>query len=652
MVKNHVKFRLPLSLLFAGILSFFFYDKCFLDLNKIRIPIASDPIASPSEGILVLPFQTVPEDRVSLCVLSLALRNSGAEAQQFDVSLNSNRIATLEIHAGSSLKQLLEIDGNGLLKFQNRLKLSTGTNDWSVEKAEIRNMLAYSSGLLSFCIVAPHFSDYHSPSMVPTLLVFIVLFALGLAGDLRKVVPWILKSVVILGACAILVYPHLAPHVLLVASQTFFLLCAFAYAPELASAGAAARSFMVREHSRMWTALKEATVIALVFLFFFVSIQFYRERHINDSGFLYLTGKFVNENPFLRQRKDILQNLEISADGYDGQFMYNLAFDPFISAFKDRPKLYTKIADDPPYRYFRIGFPLLIKLFSGDRPELYPTTMIYLILCSHLLGVFFLMKIFQHYGKDPLWGLAYLLVPGFLVSMKFALPESISAAFLLGGFWLFLKEKHVPAAILLAVSMMIRETAIPLILCLVLFEFWKKKSYRNAAILACSVLPYFVWRFFVTVRMWPHFGTRALYTPGNATLPFAAFPRLWTAYVHGQYSSGSAGIVFAAILIALFLLALGLFLWRKNAVSAAFLLYCILMVSFTYGKMWIALNNVERISSEMFLFFLISFASLRNEHRKLQLVFLFMFAVLFWYACYYSSVSDCFQAIVPLRALG
>ena len=108
--------------------------------------------------------------------------------------------------------------------------------------------------------------------------------------------------------------------------------------------------------------------------------------------------------------KETLRYIE---GGYDGQFMYLMAFDPFLSAFKDNPRRYDEVVDTPPYRYTRIGYSLLTKLFAWNQPLWFPQTMIWLILASHVAGAVALGAIVRHHGGHPAWALLYATVPGF-----------------------------------------------------------------------------------------------------------------------------------------------------------------------------------------------------------------------------------------------
>ena len=63
-----------------------------------------------------------------------------------------------------------------------------------------------------------------------------------------------------------------------------------------------------------------------------------------------------------------------------------------------------------PYRFSRVGFSLLTKLFSGDRWALYPATMTWLILISLLACGFVFALIACDAGAHPAWGLLIAVV--------------------------------------------------------------------------------------------------------------------------------------------------------------------------------------------------------------------------------------------------
>src|SRR6185295_13518807 len=119
------------------------------------------------------------------------------------------------------------------------------------------------------------------------------------------------------------------------------------------------------------------------------------------------------------------------------------------------------------------------RFFSLNQPSRFPRTMIFLILTSHLISAFFLFKITRFYNRSPFWILLYIAVPGFSTSLELALPESIAAAFLLGGIFFYLKKRFPLSTIFFAISILIRETSIIFVLVTAFYELLRNKSWRT-----------------------------------------------------------------------------------------------------------------------------------------------------------------------------
>jgi hypothetical protein len=90
----------------------------------------------------------------------------------------------------------------------------------------------------------------------------------------------------------------------------------------------------------------------------------------------------------------------LPTDGYDGQFFYRLAIEPFS---------FDKVAsgvtfDKPHYRQQRILYPLIAHFFSLGQTELVPVSLVLV----NLIGIFFLAYLaavyMQEIGLSYLWG--------------------------------------------------------------------------------------------------------------------------------------------------------------------------------------------------------------------------------------------------------
>jgi hypothetical protein len=97
--------------------------------------------------------------------------------------------------------------------------------------------------------------------------------------------------------------------------------------------------------------------------------------------------------------------------GYDGQFYYFIAQDPFLKADS------AQYVDNPPLRWRRILLPALARLLAMGRRHLVARSYIGFVLASAFLGTYWLSRLCQSFGYDALWALCFLMIPGVAVSL-------------------------------------------------------------------------------------------------------------------------------------------------------------------------------------------------------------------------------------------
>jgi hypothetical protein len=139
--------------------------------------------------------------------------------------------------------------------------------------------------------------------------------------------------------------------------------------------------------------------------------------------------------------------------GYDGQFYYRLALNPFNFAHTA-----YGIRLDQPYRFMRIGYPWLTWLASVGQHDLVPIMLVVVnIIAIGALG--YLGGMFAQQGGRP--ALAGLILPayfGLLTSLSRDTAEPLAAICLLGGLLAIRMRRPVLAALLLAYGALCRET--------------------------------------------------------------------------------------------------------------------------------------------------------------------------------------------------
>lgn len=142
--------------------------------------------------------------------------------------------------------------------------------------------------------------------------------------------------------------------------------------------------------------------------------------------------------------------------GYDGQFYYRLALDPLTRKQTD----FGIEIDNPRYRQQRILYPLLAWLFSFGSPPLVANALILvnflaLVTIGYVAGLFA-----KNSHRHALWGLAFSLYPGFLLSLSRDLAEITEAALVLAGLVFVAQKRNSLAAALLSLAILAKETAL------------------------------------------------------------------------------------------------------------------------------------------------------------------------------------------------
>ena len=142
--------------------------------------------------------------------------------------------------------------------------------------------------------------------------------------------------------------------------------------------------------------------------------------------------------------------------GFDGQFYYRLALNPFTS----QPTEFGITFDAPPLRHQRILYPLLSSVLSAGNHKFLPAAMIllnFLLLClMGWLGGAYAQTLKQH----ALWGIFLPLYPGFLLVLSRNTVEILEAALVFGSLLLLRRGKPLAATLLLSLAVLAKETAV------------------------------------------------------------------------------------------------------------------------------------------------------------------------------------------------
>ena len=217
---------------------------------------------------------------------------------------------------------------------------------------------------------------------------------------------------------------------------------------------------------------------------------------------------FVTAGEQLVDRERAAPELSILPDsaGYDGQYYYRLALDPWTSVQVE----HGVRLDAPAYRQQRIGYPLLVWALAFGKHDWVPAVLIgvnWVALCvlGWLGGCFA-----RDSGCHALGGLLISMFPGFELVLARDLTEILATTFLLGGFWLLRADRGRSGVLAFTGAVLTRETAAAGVVASALAEaasVWRRgaSSSRRALLLAVPLLVWLAWQELLFVRWgtWP-----------------------------------------------------------------------------------------------------------------------------------------------------
>jgi hypothetical protein len=520
--------------------------------------------------------------------------------------------------------------------------------DFTPIRAELANARGFSRGVLNLVVLPAAEPFTHAPKWSALVCAAVLLLlstvrlkpdttydtawdpssapAKALAGPIRLKPNTTIKVVAASGIAllaAVVLSPYVTPYRVVLAPRTFGL-CLL-----LVCAAPAFRAVTwLRER---WTPLMSGALCAA--FFGSAMLQALATYGGNYSSFLHVSRDVADRAPFLQERPDLARSLVVYDAGYDGQFMYLMAFDPFLRRFADRPAAYRAFVDNPPYRYGRIGFSLLTDLVSAGQPERFPAAMMWLVVAAHFALGAILAAIAARHGLSPFAALWYLAIPGFTSSMMSALPEALAAAGIVAGMLCWQTERPGLAALAFGAALLVRETGVIIVVALVLTS--RRQEWRRSVfVFLGALLPVCAWRLFVASRLAADFGWAAIFPdPGDLGVPFAGLLRLWQAGLGGGQPSPevAAAFVFPLILSAAFVLAVSLLIIRRGPLEVAAAIYALVAVSLNYSHIWSHVPSGERGTFELFLCLLLLLLESKERPISIRRTLTAFFVVLIGY---------------------
>lgn len=628
--------RLLLAALGAAALCVFFGTRVFTSFDGLRVKLVKAPVAAAEGAVLV---ETSADARAAALDAPVAviavLHNTGASPEVFTLRADGQLVCEVQVAAGAAVRADCVIS-RGWIRGPAHTLLVTGiTSDWSLDFFEIATHHGSSSRLVSLLVLPDVTASYVRPGFAVLVLAWVLLAAL-LAMPVAAGWPpgWTMAHRVLAGLSVLLMLlvtasPWVTPFLVLLSVGTFVKISILIAAPQL---------FLVL--SRNWQAVRRAAphawrsrrlmvaggIALLVMAVYGIAIrQAAAEVDGRISGLLRVSERVFDRMPLMQGRPEVRPGLFLFPDnGYDAQFHYFALFDPLMRQYSNHPRRYRDVADAPPYRFGRIGFPWLTRAIAGSRWEQYPAVMVALVWLGIGLSTLALALIALQAGRHPAWGLLVLAIPGFWQSVRVTLPEPLAGGLFLLGYWCVRSRRVAAATALFAASLLVRETGVLLVLAVVFLTRASELSWRGRAAVFSALVPLAAWRGYVCWVLWPDWGWQGVfYSPHSLGVPFAGLMELWSTVSSGTYHPGVPEVARAAIWYPVLLLGAavaGLVLVPRveRSLGGALALYTLIALSLSYPVIWVHVGNGQRASFEMFVMLAIASVRYRDFPRPLR----------------------------------
>lgn len=588
-------------------------------------------VLSLGEGPALFPFST--QKKTSLALLLKYHLRSPADGEWIKFAINN--IFLKEVFLRPSLSRPNQVSVTipfSLLKTRENvlqiIRSPARPAPLYLESLKIKNFQGYSTGLLEAYVLPlplnpPFLSRLYWNSHQVTYLLFIGIFSLfgiiygfllarrrqaAFSASLGK--GWLVLLPALFLSLLIVTIPRAFSGFLILTLKSFLLLhislTCLAIAGQLKLIkpflGSSNRFFqkILRKKDLVILSLVAITFLLVLFLF---SLKF----NGNITGFMVIGDYF--EAPHIWTSKTLVHQGSV---GYDGQFYYYIAHDPFILGHN-----YNHI-DFPAYRYQRIIYPLTAWLLSFGQTNLIPYMMVAVNLLAILLGTYFIILLLQHFGRNPWFSLFYSTGWGFLLCLLRSLPEPLAITFIVMAVFAYLKRKTFWQMVCLTFAGLTQETT--LLVCMAFFfcYFWKKEFRRSLAMLF-PPLAYLGWQLYI----YGHFQTFSfLGGTQNFGLPFSGL-------IQKFFSFGQGGLSFEKVAEFMYLVLILFYIMTAfyevikfySPLTVSFLGYALLTSSLNQ-LIWVEPWSYARATIGLLVFNLLIFTKEGNRLNLFPMLFI------------------------------
>ncbi len=227
------------------------------------------------------------------------------------------------------------------------------------------------------------------------------------------------------------------------------------------------------------------------------------------------------------RRGALPRNAFVGVDGgYDGQFYYRVARDPFLpfvrlglGAGPDRGLGIDMLS----YRYRRIAYPLAARLAAFGTTDGLVWSFPLVSVLGVWLGVFCTSGLFETFGWRRWWGVAYAMLPGIAFSACRNLGEGVAISVVSAALLAIAKKRTAPAIALLTIAHLAHETTILVSIGCFAQAFWRPDGAREAAPYLLPIAVTLLWAAILAAAFTSGLGV-FLFPPENLGVPLGG---LW-----------------------------------------------------------------------------------------------------------------------------
>lgn len=208
--------------------------------------------------------------------------------------------------------------------------------------------------------------------------------------------------------------------------------------------------------------------------------------------------------------------IEQNSPGYDGQFYFRLALNPFTQVVNENG---VEI-DYPRFRQQRILYPLIVWVFSfGGNPNFVIINLVFVNFLGILIISIYAIKIANHFGFPLFYGAILVIFPGMAFAFRRNLPDIVEFTCLIIAMYSFLKAKWKVTVLFLSLAILAKETS--LILAGVTFGVLYLTKHPRRFLFVIPIFVFVSWQA-IMILVWG-FSSPTMGVTRVLTIPFIGF---------------------------------------------------------------------------------------------------------------------------------